>query len=85
MFSATSIKKTVIDSSVVMPIDTYSPGYHGNSDATHAAHRHLLSRVARDVETEQRDERDDEARHDHVEHVEQRLAPHLDRVGDMRN
>ena len=30
MFSATSIRKTVIDSSVVMPIVTFSPGHHGD-------------------------------------------------------
>ena len=39
MFSATSIRKTVIDSSVVMPIDTFSPGRHVNDDA----HRHPLT------------------------------------------
>jgi len=32
------------------------------------SHRHLLAGVARDVEAEQGDERDDEAGHDHVEH-----------------
>jgi len=81
MFSATSIRKTVIDSSVVMPIDTFSPGRHGNDDD---AHRHLLAGVARDVESEQRDERDDEARHDHVEDVEERLAAHAHGVRDVR-
>jgi len=34
MFSATSIRKTVIDSSVVIPIVTFSPGHHGDSDVT---------------------------------------------------
>jgi len=34
MFSATSIRNTVIDSSVVMPIVTFSPGHRGNSDVT---------------------------------------------------
>jgi len=43
MFSATSIRKTVIDSSVVMPIVTFSPaqvrlvsspGCRGNADVT---------------------------------------------------
>jgi len=54
---------------------------HGNGDVTH---RHLFAGVARDVEAEQRDERDDEARHDHVEDVEERLAAHLHRVRDVR-
>ena len=57
---------------------------HGHRQQSRDAHRHFFARVARNVEAEQRDERDNETRHDHVEHVEERLAPHLDRVGDVR-
>ena len=48
------------------------------------AHRDLLAGVTGDVEAEKGNERNDETRHDHVKHVKQRLAPHLNRVGDVR-
>jgi len=74
MFSATSIKNTVIDSSVVIPIDTCPPSAAVTSSVrdviiswrhrsmTTSSHWHLLSGVAGHVEAEQRHQSDEETR-----------------------